>query len=380
MNQKVLVAVTGMIPQIITETIYALYKQNNWVPDKIIVLTTLEGKAKIVQQLLGEQGYFTRLCQEYQLPKIIFNERTIKVISENQVELDDIRTAEQNNAAADLIVNEIYRLCQDENTELHISIAGGRKSMGFYIGYALSLFGRAQDKMSHVLVEENFEQNREFFYPPKQEHILITKNDMKKDAAKAQVMLAEIPFVRMTENKLQFAFERDLTFSQAVYQTQQILNGTRIKLDVEAHQVSIGDADAIKIVLAASDFCIYAAMAKRQKESKITTFIDEENSRDFAKDYMYFYQHFQHELRGETSKAYQKREDKLTDLLSTLPGSKRSEINRIFNEANSRIKKLFKKQMGEYGGRFEICGQGKNNAKTYTLNIDAHWIEIHIPK
>jgi CRISPR-associated protein (TIGR02584 family) len=36
-----------------------------------------------------------------------------------------------------------------------MSIAGGRKTMGFYAGYALSLYGRAQDRMSHVLVEES---------------------------------------------------------------------------------------------------------------------------------------------------------------------------------------------------------------------------------
>lgn len=47
------------------------------------------------------------------------------------------------------------------------NLAGGRKSMGFYIGYALSLFGRGQDRMSHILVEEAFETHPEFFYPPK---------------------------------------------------------------------------------------------------------------------------------------------------------------------------------------------------------------------
>jgi CRISPR-associated protein (TIGR02584 family) len=28
---------------------------------------------------------------------------------------------------------------------------GERKTMGFYVGYALSLFGRAQDRLSHVI-------------------------------------------------------------------------------------------------------------------------------------------------------------------------------------------------------------------------------------
>lgn len=41
MRQKILVAVTGMTPQIVTETVYALHKNHHWLPDKIIVLTTI---------------------------------------------------------------------------------------------------------------------------------------------------------------------------------------------------------------------------------------------------------------------------------------------------------------------------------------------------
>lgn len=101
MKHKILVAVTGKTPQIITEMLYALHQQNQWIPEKVIVFTTIAGKREIVNQLLGEDGYFNRLCQDYQLPPIVLNEETIKVISENNVELDDICTVAQNNASAD---------------------------------------------------------------------------------------------------------------------------------------------------------------------------------------------------------------------------------------------------------------------------------------
>jgi CRISPR-associated protein (TIGR02584 family) len=39
----------------------------------------------------------------------------------------------------------------DPQASLHVSIAGERKTMGFYVGYALSLFGRTQGRLSHVL-------------------------------------------------------------------------------------------------------------------------------------------------------------------------------------------------------------------------------------
>lgn len=71
--------------------------------------------------------------------------------------------------------------------------------MGFYIGYALSLFGRPQDKLSHVLVEEAFEQNREFFYPPKTKTTLNTDRYGMKDAAQAQVMLRKFHFIMVCQ-------------------------------------------------------------------------------------------------------------------------------------------------------------------------------------
>ena len=142
-KRKILVAVTGMSPQIVTETVYALHAQQNWQPDEIHVLTTQIGYDNITKALLGENGFFGRLCQEYELPAIQFDEQNIHVICDAEgKKLADIRTPEENNLAADMIVNFIRKLCADENTELHVSIAGGRKSMGFYIGYALSLFGR----------------------------------------------------------------------------------------------------------------------------------------------------------------------------------------------------------------------------------------------
>lgn len=377
MKQKILVAVTGMTPQIVTETVYALHKNHNWLPEKIIVLTTLSGKKQIVAQLLGEKGYFNRLREDYRLPEIEFSAETIKVIAENGAELDDIRTAEQNNAAADLIVQTIYDLCQDDNTELHVSIAGGRKSMGFYVGYALSLFGRVQDKMSHVLVEEAFEQNREFFYPPVESQILNTERYGMKDAKDAQIMLADIPFVRMTQNQLQFVFDKNMTFSQAVAHTQTILSGgMKVVFNVATCEVKIGDATKFK--LPEAQFSVYAAMAKRTKEEKMTDF-SQTGSLDFAKDFVHFYQYHQDGMRGNSTAATQMREEKIEDLQKDNQSGniKGTVMKRIFMESRSPINNtILPKHLGEYGSRFEIKDAGNNNAKTYFLTIDPHLIEI----
>ena len=52
---------------------------------------------------------------------------------------------------------------QASQGSLHAS--GGRKTMTFTIGYAMSLFGRAQDSLSHVLVSGGYENIPGFWFP-----------------------------------------------------------------------------------------------------------------------------------------------------------------------------------------------------------------------
>ena len=65
--------------------------------------------------------------------------------------LADIRDERDNAYAADQITKLIAMLTRDSERALHVSIAGGRKTLGFYAGYARSLLGRGQDRLSHVL-------------------------------------------------------------------------------------------------------------------------------------------------------------------------------------------------------------------------------------
>lgn len=85
--------------------------------------------------------------------------------------------------------------------------------------------------MSHILVEEAFETHPEFFYPPKKPHFLNTRPYGMADASKVQIMLAEIPFVRMRKRCEDWALGEDWTFSQAVSRTQEMLDDVDVEID-----------------------------------------------------------------------------------------------------------------------------------------------------
>lgn len=362
--KKILVAVTGMSPQIVTETVYALYKQHAWIPDEIFVLTTQTGRQKLESSLLGENGFFRRLQQDYDLPHIDFDISRIRVIQDSDgLDLADIRTPEQNNLAADMIVRFIHDLCADDDAELHVSIAGGRKSMGFYIGYALSLFGRRQDKLSHVLVEAAFENNREFFYPPKSPLLLNTDMGMK-DASQAEVMLAEIPFVRMREGMPKLKLGDGWNFSQAVELTQAGLYRSRLKIMPKECSVACGDGKPFK--LPPQHFAVYWAMALL-RQSLLSVRVGRQHN--LAE----FYQHFSRcycTIRRPHGSDMVAEWDKLEE------SERWEEMKNLLRESISRIKTRLKQEVGIFAEHYEITGGGARNNKEYYLSVPADCIEI----
>jgi hypothetical protein len=94
--------------------------------------------------------------------------------------LDDIREGSHNEALGDFIAGFIREKSQDSNTRLHCSLAGGRKTMSFYLGSALQLFGRPWDKLYHVLVSPEFESHPEFYYKPRKDRSYLKEIAMGK--------------------------------------------------------------------------------------------------------------------------------------------------------------------------------------------------------
>lgn len=164
--RRVLLAVTGLSPQIVTETLYglAVTRQPAFIPTEVRLITTSAGAESAERSLLGaDPGWFTRLCTDHALPPIAFSLAHIQIIRDAAGQpLADIRDPADNARVADQITETIRALTADPDCALHVSIAGGRKTMGYYAGYALSLFGRAQDRLSHVLVATPTSQTASF--------------------------------------------------------------------------------------------------------------------------------------------------------------------------------------------------------------------------
>jgi len=262
--RRILLAVTGLSPQIVTETVYALtHRQDHaWIPDEIHLISTTKGADNARLKLLSaEPGWFHRLCADYALPTIDFAETNIHVIRRADGSLlDDIRDDADNQLAADFICDTVRTLTANPHSELHASIAGGRKTMGFYLGYAMSLYGRPQDRLSHVLVSEPFETLPDFFYPTPTTRVINDRHGLALDCREARVWLGDIPFVRLRENLPHDLIEGRASYSQAVSEVQKALPPLQLILCPSTSDVVLG-GESVK--LSPVHFAFYWLFAER---------------------------------------------------------------------------------------------------------------------
>jgi CRISPR-associated protein (TIGR02584 family) len=203
-----LVAVTGLSPAIVTETLWALAKQKPAViPEKIVFITTITGAARLDQQIFtpkpewGGLSVWDALRKSLKAPAGTLVAEAPAVITMpdpakgRTTLLDDIRTPEENAAAAEFIFGRIWDVVRDKNQRLIASVAGGRKTMGALLHSAVSLIGRETDLLTHILVDSPFDSLPGFFFPGQPGGDLRDREENAHPPRKARLILASVPFV-----------------------------------------------------------------------------------------------------------------------------------------------------------------------------------------
>lgn len=202
----ILVSAMGTSPAVLTNMVWGLaHQKHSIVADEIVVFITKSGKELLIQKLFDE-GVWNEMRSNLKREKIeidgklVFGETSIRVIPDAEGnEIEDLRTGDDNLRAADFMLSQLRQYTEDSETELHVSIAGGRKTMSALLFSCMSLLGREQDKVYHVLLPPVFEQGVEppFFFPEPGVTYTAKATGKKYKANKVQSELFEVPFVRM---------------------------------------------------------------------------------------------------------------------------------------------------------------------------------------
>jgi len=257
--KTLLLAVTGMSPQVITETLWAIHHEQGAWPAEIQLITTSEGGKRAIDGLLA-QGHLQRLCDEIDRPLPLFDASRIHVVTgAEDLPVDDARSRADHEALADFIMSKVAELANDEKLQIHASLAGGRKTMTYYFGYAMSLFGRDQDCLSHVLISEGYENLQDFYYPSATQPPVTSRDGRTLETSAAEVVLADIPFVRLSDSLSPDMRDlaRSISFRQLVILLNMAAhpNQIRVELNVGEQTLTVfkrGKTDALTHIKLAS--------------------------------------------------------------------------------------------------------------------------------
>ncbi len=177
MTAYTLLAVTGLSPQVVTETVYALAQEpGRPLPERVTLITTGTGTHFAEATLFAqERTYHGRpitprrngwrdlgeaLGSPLPTPEIV-----APIRPGERAPLSDLLTSPDAALVADAIYQCVHDLSRPGCPPLVASIAGGRKTMSADLQAAFSVYARPEDRLVHVLVEPPTYERSDFLFP-----------------------------------------------------------------------------------------------------------------------------------------------------------------------------------------------------------------------
>ncbi|GAM73642.1 CRISPR-associated protein NE0113 [Vibrio ishigakensis] len=266
---------------------------------------------------------------------------------------------------ADYITRKIAELTSQDDIAIHASIAGGRKTMAFYMGYAMSLYGREQDVLSHVFVNDTFEFVTDFYFPTIEDHWIEKKGELI-NAKLAQVTLAEIPFVRMRKQ-----FESNLldqieekTFSKTVAMMNNA-NAEQVSIAINSKACSISVL-GIDIKVSAKLLALYLFILNQPERSikAGTKFVTE---LAHSKQYLSFFHQMKGDARVYGTFGLEDVIDWQQNNLTSLKPMPREFVQQVLSQLH---KKLAEKLPPEVLDKIKVHSDGVKGGATYSVKGD----------
>lgn len=266
--KTVLIATLGGSPQVVTETLWALMNpelratprppEERRVPARIHMIATghiahrEEEIRRRIDELYRGQG------REPLPPGDV---KFDVVTDDSGAPLDDIRTRRDNDCFSRHIAVTVRGHARGEGVRVHVSLAGGRKTMSSHALSAAMFFGRPHDEVSHVLVNpRELESHPEFWWPGQPAgEVEVSGKRVSTAVGSADVELILTPFVPLAPFLPDGAPEEATDPETLAKRVQSYLRADRLVVDFAGRTLSTGEETPI--VLSNQLFALYALLA-----------------------------------------------------------------------------------------------------------------------
>lgn len=284
-QDTVLVTTIGTSPSVLTSTVWALAQQEGLLPHRIVVLTTRLGRELLLKQVFtgvpefGGSTVWESLCQTLESDgfdlagKLEFAPEPayLRVFTatppgkRTPEELDDITSQMENERVADAML-EALRGVMADGTRVVASIAGGRKTVSALFYACVSLIGRDDDRIIHVVVNEPFDRTGlkpPFFFPGQQCSPLVATDGRTVAAHSAKLSIINVPFVPLAKLFMREFRRTPARFStlvadyreagqhQSPAEFQLTVHRRRAEIEVNGVLVALGPREHLLVLLLA---------------------------------------------------------------------------------------------------------------------------------
>ena len=268
-------------------------------PDRIIAVTTAPGAEGIKEKLFSQdqwKGMLSALSDrgvewdgKLRFGPIADSIRVFPNLARD-AELDDIRSADDNKAVAEFFMELIRSFTENDSIRLIVSIAGGRKTTSALLHSVMTLLGRAQDQINHILINDEWIFQSDFLYPGCPGVFVDRDSNKSLSSEDAELQLVEVPFV-----PLRYLFSRDLDRSAGSFvdlmnhvrtKTINVDDDLLVQIDTNKGTFRVNDRD---ISLSDKEFLLYLFFALRAADEKgpVGSFAEiEEDLKDLKTDYL----------------------------------------------------------------------------------------------
>lgn len=295
--KHIFIASVGGAPQVVTETLWAMMHPHKLlsaadvprepvVPGEVIMLTTaFKGLGNSFKskddRLKTTRAKILKLYQQYdhEVPEI--TSLVVKDAKGNEIE--DIRNQAQNVAYADAItrvLTEIHERRKEEKITIHMSLAGGRKSMSSYDHSAMMFYGQPEDELTHVLTDPSgLEGCFDFWWPDQAQKKVIGWDNKNKvtieflttaqmDADGNTGDAARLDLVRVPYVPLGISIPKITALHSSYEKLVNYLNWQRRREPIVFHRKSREiSVSGERLKLTDSNFAYLSTLAKARKES-----------------------------------------------------------------------------------------------------------------
>ena len=215
------------------------------------------------------------------------------------------------------------------------------------------MFGRTQDRLSHVLVSEGYEGHPDFYYPSKNSKVIYTRDNRPLDIQAAEISLAGIPFVRLRNDIPKKLLDGKAGFLETINLARKAELPPELVIDKTAKKLV---ANGIEVPLTNIYFVFYCWMIEQTVLSESVLYKPNmEANADYGEQFLVLWR----QILGKKG-----------DGAKTVAALQRGMDSNFFSEKISRINSKLADALGENLARaYQIASTGKNNYLLYATNL-----------